>query len=331
MSYLNKWYIYQKERFPVLIYGLYVFCIVFAVFCYTSYICNNMVETQQENLKQYIYKSEEITNFGDTEIYKIKYGTLIPMFLVTFLQFLMVRIVDEFKDYEEDCKYRPYRPVPRGLISLKELKILFVICVVLQFFITLLSNPDGLIYLFLIWIIFAIMSKGFFIKNTLDKHILLEVLLDEIIIPVMVLFLSTFLFKDFLKFVGDNSTVSYNGIFINFKSLIPILLISYLISWIVEIARKIRCKEDEENGVKTYTAIFGIKKAILLLWGLEIVLMVINIILFKNIYFYAILLGIVSIINILFMIKQNKTLAKTTEISANVYIILTYLSMIVLI
>ena len=45
------------------------------------------------------------------------------MFIVTFLQFLMVRIVDEFKDYEEDCKYRPYRPVPRGLIKLKELKI----------------------------------------------------------------------------------------------------------------------------------------------------------------------------------------------------------------
>lgn len=32
----------------------------------------------------------------------------------------MVRIVDEFKDYEEDCEYRPYRPVPRGLITLKD-------------------------------------------------------------------------------------------------------------------------------------------------------------------------------------------------------------------
>ena len=41
-------------------------------------------------------------------------GVFITMFVVAFLQFLMVRIIDEFKDYEEDKKYRPYRPVPRG-------------------------------------------------------------------------------------------------------------------------------------------------------------------------------------------------------------------------
>ena len=75
----------------------------------------------------------------------------------------MVRIVDEFKDYEEDCKYRPYRPVPRGLIKLKELKILFVICIILQLILTITCSQNGILYLIILWVFFALMSKGFFI------------------------------------------------------------------------------------------------------------------------------------------------------------------------
>ena len=42
MGFFKKWYTYQKERFPVGVYGLYIFCIVFAVFCYCNYM--NKVE-----------------------------------------------------------------------------------------------------------------------------------------------------------------------------------------------------------------------------------------------------------------------------------------------
>ena len=30
-----------------------------------------------------------------------------------------LRIADEFKDFEDDARYRPYRPVPRGLVTLR--------------------------------------------------------------------------------------------------------------------------------------------------------------------------------------------------------------------
>src|SRR2546430_12635765 len=42
-------------------------------------------------------------------------------FVTAFLFFLQLRIADEFKDFEEDSRYRPYRPVPRGLVGLREL------------------------------------------------------------------------------------------------------------------------------------------------------------------------------------------------------------------
>ena len=35
--------------------------------------------------------------------------------------FLQLRIADEFKDFAEDSRFRPYRPVPRGLVTLTEL------------------------------------------------------------------------------------------------------------------------------------------------------------------------------------------------------------------
>ena len=48
-------------------------------------------------------------NIVETIYYTRNYKNLIPMFVVGFLQFLMVRIVDEFKDYDEDCKcYKKY-------------------------------------------------------------------------------------------------------------------------------------------------------------------------------------------------------------------------------
>ena len=230
MNFIKKWYIYQKERFPVLIYGTYIFAIVFATFCFANHFAKNS------------YYDKNIMNIVAPGPYQINYYKLIPMFIVGFLQFLMVRIVDEFKDYEEDCKYRPYRPVPRGLVTLKELKILFIVCAILQVLVTFFVNSRGVILLLAVWLFFAIMSKGFFMKKFLEKHILVEVFFDELLMPIVVFYLSSFVYFDL-------------------SNVWKLLLMSYIISWIVEIARKVRCKDDEENGVKTYTAVFGITKA----------------------------------------------------------------------
>ena len=232
MNFFKKWYTYQKERFPVLVYGLYILCLTFATFFYNT----KMLEIESN------------------------VGVFIVMFVVAFLQFLMVRIIDEFKDYDEDKKYRPYRPVPRGLIKLQELRVLFVICVVIQLALTLIVNPFSFIFLLVLWIVFILMTKGFFIKKVLDKHILLEVAFDEIMLPVMILYLASF-------------------IKIDMSILWRLLLLSYVVSWIIEIARKVRCKKDEEKGVKTYTAVFGIPKACILLSGLELLLTICRLIL----------------------------------------------------
>lgn len=285
MNFFKKWYTYQKERFPVPAYGLYILCLTFATFFYTT----KMLEIESNA------------------------GVFIVMFVVAFLQFLMVRIIDEFKDYEEDKKYRPYRPVPRGLIKLQELRVLFVICVIIQLALTLIVNPFSMIFLILLWIVFILMTKGFFIKKVLDKHILLEVALDEIMLPVMILYLASF-------------------IKIDMTILWRLLLLTYVVSWIIEIARKVRCKKDEEKGVKTYTAVFGIPKATILLSGLELLLTILRLFLpgtpFMNwaqIILLVLFVGIVAI-NVLFVQKKTRKFAKAVEYLADGLVMLTLLS-----
>ncbi len=46
---------------------------------------------------------------------------LVVAFVTSLLFFLQLRIADEFKDFAEDARFRPYRPVPRGLVTLREL------------------------------------------------------------------------------------------------------------------------------------------------------------------------------------------------------------------
>ena len=314
MNFLKKLYTYQKERFPVLTFSLYIFCIAFATFCITNYWGNINYNNPIEKLKRFYYGVR-------TEPYVIDYYRLIPMFIVAFLQFLMIRIVDEFKDYEEDCKYRPYRPVPRGLITLKELKKLFIICAIIQFVITYIFEPRAIFPLLIVWIFFAIMSKGFFIKKFLDKHILLEVALDELLMPILAWYLSYF----------ASYTIPINIInsYVNYLDIGIFLLMTYIVSWIVEVARKIRSQEDEEEGVKTYTAVFGIGGAISILFILETLLILIQAFILREQYLVIIvaIYILINIINLLFVKKKNKKMAKLVVLFSNIYIVIAYLSL----
>ena len=304
MKFFKKWYTYQKERFPVLMYGIYIFAIVFSTYCFTNWLSRDL-----------FFNGSLMNIVSVNNLFEIKWSTIIIMIIVAFLQFLMVRIIDEFKDYEEDCKFRPYRPVPRGLITLKELKILFIICIILQILITLKYCIKAIPFLILVWVFFAIMSKSFFIKKLTEKYILLEVMLDELLMPILVIYLAIFV-------NGSIEQLFASKIFFLF------LFMTYIISWIVEIARKVRCKEDEEKGVKTYTAVFGIKNATILLSTLEIALACIQgIILKKYIISVVCLISAVILINIGFITKRNRKFAKLTELSANIYIFLVYFSM----
>lgn len=303
----QRLYVYQKERFPVVTFALYIACIVIGVFFITD-----------------AYAAKEsgkfLKNSVETIFYNRDYFKMIPMFIAGFLQFFMVRVIDEHKDFEEDSKFRNYRPVPRGLISLKVLKVLFVISFIAQFLITTLWG-GSLLLLVILWCAVLLLANDFFIKDFIDRHILVGVILDEAIMPVLALLMASFCVEEHLLFYLLGNT-----------GFIYLVYLTYVISWIVELARKIRCKKDEEKGVKTYTQVFGIPKAVLLLGLFEMFAYMLQTTLLNRNYDTDCLFIFltVMVINVLFVLTENRFFSKLVELVANVYIIVVYLSFIVL-
>ena len=91
----RRWWVYQRERFPLLMHGIAI-----GVFSLAAVESGWRV-------------SDRAGSPGLIE--------LCLSFVVSFVFFALLRIADEFKDFADDARYRPYRAVPRGLVRLSEL------------------------------------------------------------------------------------------------------------------------------------------------------------------------------------------------------------------
>src|SRR5438128_368969 len=156
---LKRWWVYQRERFPILAHGLLIAAFSFSAVCFSALLRGQVV----------LPSATTVT---------VAFGT-------AFLFFLQLRIADEFKDFEEDSSYRPYRPVPRGLVSLRELGVLGLLAALLQLGLALYLQPSLLLLLALVWTYLALMSKEFFIGRWLKAHPIPYLISHMVIIPLV--------------------------------------------------------------------------------------------------------------------------------------------------
>lgn len=220
LNIFKRFWIYQKERFPVFSYGLMVSTFAFSAMSYSKFLRSDL-------------------NFS---ILALLIGAM-----TSFGYFFLLRIFDEFKDAEDDAKYRPYRAVPRGLVSFKELKWLAITIIGLQCVLNAVFIQKMLWIWALVIIYMFIMAKEFFVRDWLRKHPIAYLVSHMMIMPVI----------DFYTTGLDwnnNSAVMPNG-------LIIFLIVTFLNGVVIEIGRKIRAKEAEETGVETYSYLWGEKGA----------------------------------------------------------------------
>jgi hypothetical protein len=162
-------------------------------------------------------------------------------------QFVLLRIADEHKDFATDSAHRPYRPVPRGLISLAELRIVGVFAAAIMVAAVAFAQSTTLALLMLIvWAYFALMSAEFFVGEWLQRHPVLYLFSHMIITPLIAWLMAGF-------------QLAHDGLAL---SALPRLAFMFLISVlflgvVLELGRKIRATADEENGVETYSALWG--------------------------------------------------------------------------
>ncbi|HEX2099705.1 MAG TPA: UbiA family prenyltransferase, partial [Candidatus Synoicihabitans sp.] len=174
-------------------------------------------------------------------------------FVVSLASFMLLRIADEFKDAEEDARYRPYRPVPRGLVTLRELKRIGIALAVLQAASALALSAIApaatgfdlrlLGLLVLAWVYFALMSHEFFAREWLKAR------------PVVYLF-SHMGIMPLVDWFATGCDWVPAGVAMP-RGLFWFLAASFCNGLVIELGRKIRTPAQEEPGVDTYTRLWG--------------------------------------------------------------------------
>ncbi len=220
---IRRWWIYQRERFPLLGHGPLIAAFSFSALSFS------MLLRGQNHLPAAL--------------------PVLVSFATALLFFLQLRIADEFKDFEEDSRYRPYRPVPRGLVTLRELGILGLCAAVAQLGLALWLRVEMVVLLVAAWAYLVLMSKEFFVPEWLKAHPIPYMISHMVIIPLVDLYATA---CDWLV-AGEGPP----------RGLIWFLVVSYFNGLVIEIGRKVRGPKEEEEGVNTYSALWGRRNAVL--------------------------------------------------------------------
>ena len=224
--------------------------------------------------------------------------------------FLQLRITDEFKDYEEDLKYRAYRPVQRGVVTLKTLGKIGIATVIIQIMLAHVIDPEIIYFMIFVWIYMFLMAKEFFIKKWLTKKILIYALSHVVIMIFITLVIVEATQYIVPKNIFDVFILQWYRHNIDF-ALIPLFALNYLNGIVLEIGRKTRRADEEEHGVQTYSKLWGRKKAVVILSLLFIIEYFLVILGLAHTYekyflFSRLTLLVILIVSIYFMIKFLK-------------------------
>src|SRR5688572_5778795 len=139
---MQRWWIYQRERFPLPAHGPLIAAFSFSAVSYSA-----LLRGATPNL-----------------------AAALVAFAISLIFFAQLRIADEWKDAEEDALYRPYRPVPRGLVSLRELAALGFAGALVQLALAFWLAPLLALSLIVVWCYLGLMSREFFVPAWLKAR-----------------------------------------------------------------------------------------------------------------------------------------------------------------
>jgi len=164
------------------------------------------------------------------------------------LLFAQMRVLDEFKDADEDRAFRPYRPVPRGLVSLGELGWIGAVAAVAQLALALSVDARLAWLLAGVWAYLGLMAAEFFVPCWLKARPLVYLVSHLPVSGGIALYLTAF---DWLPAgTGAHPALAWWA------------ACAVGAAALLEIGRKIRAPGDEERGVVTYSAAWGRDAAI---------------------------------------------------------------------
>lgn len=179
------------------------------------------------------------------------WGAFVAGFAVAILLFFQMRVCDEYKDLEDDKRYRPDRPIPRGLISLRAVLMLGLVSLPITAFAAWAWHPPLLWLLGLVWLWLAAMTAEFGVPEWLKARPVLYLGSHMAIMPLIDLLLTA------MEWSPANAPAFWLGLF---------LALSFVNGCVLEIGRKLWAPQNEIVGVDTYSGLWGPRKAAAI-WG----------------------------------------------------------------
>ena len=173
-------------------------------------------------------------------------------FLVTaftlLAAFFALRVADEHKDADVDRVTRPELPVPRGLVTLRELRVAASVLAMAALVANGLLSPVLLLPLAGVALWLTLMTREFFAREWLRGQPAVYLASHMVIMPLLLLYATA---TDWMT-AGAGAP----------RSLWLFLAASYATGLVLEIGRKIRSPGEERPGVETYTESWGRPRAV---------------------------------------------------------------------
>ena len=218
----TRWWTYQRERFPLVAHGPLILAFSACAVCFSALL-------------------RGADRFPAPAVIAVA-------FVSSLISFLHLRLADEFKDFADDARWRPYRPVPRGLVTLRELGALWILTGGMQLGLAVWLDTRLAPLLLVTWLYLGLMSREFFCPRWLKARPFTYMWTHMFILPLI----------DFYATACDWMTTSGQPP----AGLFWFVAVSFLNGFIIEIGRKIRAPGDEEEGVDTNSRMWGRGRAV---------------------------------------------------------------------
>ncbi|MEM8870772.1 MAG: UbiA family prenyltransferase [Pseudomonadota bacterium] len=173
-------------------------------------------------------------------------GAYVVAFVLVFLLFFQMRVCDEVKDAEDDRRFRPERPIPRGLIRQSEIVGLGVATIPLALAAAFLAGYGLVWLLLLVWGWLALMTIEFGAPRWLKARPVLYLLSHMAIMPLIDLLLTG---VEWLRHGAPHP-----GLWLFFA-------LSFSNGCVLELGRKLWAPGNEREGVETYSSLWGPRRA----------------------------------------------------------------------
>lgn len=184
-------------------------------------------------------------------IMKRNYMTFFPisnmviLFIAVTAFYFKLRLYDEIKDYELDCEINPHRPLPRGLLTRRDMYNGMAFCIMVEVILFSLRSLNALWAISIAILYSLVMYKEFFIREKIRPHLTTYALVHTIV----TFFLSIAIFSYI-------SGLTFTQL-VNEKTVLYFSFANWFLFNLFEFGRKSFAPEEERKGVDTYSSLFG--------------------------------------------------------------------------